>query len=104
MVASLPGGGVSDTPRSAAARNCASNSERATCASPGANHAFARELGADAVDQVAGGDGHLLAGFVVAARPRPAPSAAGMLLTSRQASSPRPCNDRGLDAQQALLE
>ena len=67
-VASLPGGGVSDTPRSAAARSCANNSERATLGVAGADEPFARELGADAIEQVAGGDGDLLAGFVVTRR------------------------------------
>ena len=67
-VASLPGGGASETPRSAAARSWANNSERATLRVAGTDEAFARLLGANAIEQMAGGDGDLLAGFVVARR------------------------------------
>ena len=103
-VASLPGGGASETPRSAAARNCANNSERASACVAGADEAFAR-LARRGCHR-AGGPWRWrpAGGFRSNAPPPAAPSGACMLLTWRQASSPRPWSQRGLDAQQALLE
>ena len=101
-VASLPGGGASETPRSAAARNWANNSERAVRASPG-RAPFTRQFGADAIEQMSGGDCDLLARFVVTRRRglcrrclHGADLAPGLIATALR--------HQRLDAQQTLFE